>query len=237
MADTKIHSIETKTARPLAMELEMDAGIKIADRMDASTIEKTRSIPIPSLATAPNTTLDGRVTKGNPDLKEIKDGLIELAVTEKGPVANYIFRLREVIQKVLSRLIEVSENEQKGKQEKIAKFKEANKDWGNVTVQMGNRGLIFTLISFGLQASQFLFPIPDRKFISFLADEGSKNLRGMYDSANEAERKQLDSLATTIQQDISEILNKGSGDSAVKNDLTNLLREAFASLPQSISRT
>jgi len=230
MAEVNLNLKNTKGTelKPLS---DISSGINPIDTT-AAKVNASISIPTP-VRQAPSLEAS-RVTIGpvSPELDTIKSELKALAepITDE---PNYMIRLQNLIGLLLSQLIKISNHERSQKEELQNKVTKEGTKWGEIQVQLGNRQFFTTFLSFGLQASQYLFiNQQDRDIVSGLAKDAGNNFMSMVNSGLQASQKQIDVRTNLLNTKINDIMTKGQSDSSNKSEMIQFLKTLYESLQQ-----
>ncbi len=224
-----------------------DSKIRSSDCTDSATIEKTKSIPIPDLRKfASSASLLERVVPGPVVPRPIEEAPktiaqqleeidpehfmeVEQAINEGvEPDQNFMVRVQCLVAQILAQLNRIAENDREKIEKLKTKYRNTTLDAANLQRDLGRKGLMFAGIAFAATFLRFASRNEDdMKFAEIFSNQLCPKLGEMFTDSIRGDMTQASGLSSLLLQEYQAKTNKGSSDSANKQEITGMLEKAL----------
>jgi hypothetical protein len=219
-----------------------DSRIRSSDCKDQATIEKTRSIAIPDLTKfASSASLLERVVSGPIEetpksiaqqLEEIDSEhftAVEQAINDNvEPDQNFMVRVQCLVAQILAQLNRIAENDREKIEKLKTKYRNTTLEAANLQRDLGKKGLMFAGIAFAAAFLRFASRNEDdMKFAEIFSNHLCPKLGEMFTDGIRGDMTQANGLSSLLLQEYQAKTNKGSSDSANKQEITGMLEKAL----------
>lgn len=203
-------------------------NVNLADRIDASTIEKVMQLEIPEIPNATQS-LEGRVS---PSLEDQLDNVDPAVLEEIFNDSNYIVRLQELIAKILAQYQQISEKD-KDKIQKLEKeYKLATLSVADLERELGWSGLKVAAFSF---AASLLPLVPgandtDKMIANIFAKDVVPNIGNLFTSDLKARHTSGDKLSNMLLQKYQQLSGAEQSKANDKQQVSGVFDKALNNL-------
>lgn len=247
MADISVDSVPITDDDRYGSDYRFDSlashgsRIHLSAREDQTTIEKTKSLQMPDMTKfSSSVSLAERVSAGAIEespksivqlLEEIPPehfAAVEQAITDNvEPDQNFMLKVQVLVAQILAQLNRISENDREKIEKLKTKYRNTTLEAANLQRELGTKGLFFAGVSFAASFLRLAHNQDDKAIADVFAGQLCPRFGEMFQASTQADKDQASNLANLLLQEYQAKTNKGSSDSANKQEITGMLEKAL----------